>query len=82
MTKSLKATGNQFADSAFQLTVLRQEVVDVLHLPPFQQKMRERRLVSAAGRWPRRCCKSTWARCATRCAGTATWTPAPTARKS
>ena len=41
MTKSLKATGNQLADSAFQLTVLRQEVVDVLHLPPFQQKMRE-----------------------------------------
>jgi len=41
MIKSLKATGNQLADSAFQLTVLRQEVVDVLHLPPFQQKMQE-----------------------------------------
>ena len=41
MTKSLKATGNQLADSAFQLTVLRQEVVDVLHLPPFQHKMTE-----------------------------------------
>ncbi|RSK33285.1 arsenosugar biosynthesis radical SAM (seleno)protein ArsS [Hymenobacter metallilatus] len=41
MTKSLKATGNQLADSAFQLTVLRQEVVDVLHLPPFHQKMGE-----------------------------------------
>ena len=39
MTKSLKATGNQLADSAFQLTVLRQEVVDVLHLPPFHQQM-------------------------------------------
>ena len=41
MIKSLKATGNQLADSAFQLTVLRQEVVDVLHLPPFHQKMAE-----------------------------------------
>ena len=41
MIKSLKATGNQLADSAFQLTVLRQEVVDVLHLPPFRQKMAE-----------------------------------------
>jgi radical SAM/Cys-rich protein len=41
MTKSLKATGNQLANSAFQLTVLRQEVVDVLHLPPFHAKMQE-----------------------------------------
>ncbi|RZK97226.1 MAG: radical SAM protein, partial [Hymenobacter sp.] len=39
--KSLKATGNQLANSAFQLTVLRQEVVDVLHLPPFHAKMQE-----------------------------------------
>lgn len=48
MIKSLKATGNQLADSAFQLTVLRQEVVDVLHLPPFHQKMQ------AAGLFPLR----------------------------
>ena len=46
--KSLKATGNQLADAAFQLTVLRQEVVDVLHLPPFHQKMQ------AAGLFPLR----------------------------
>jgi radical SAM/Cys-rich protein len=39
MTKSLKATGHQLADSGFQLTVLRQEVVDVLHLPAFHQQM-------------------------------------------
>jgi radical SAM/Cys-rich protein len=39
--KSLKATGNQLADPAFQLTVLRQEVVEVLHLPPFHQKLAE-----------------------------------------
>ncbi|GAB3575152.1 radical SAM/Cys-rich domain protein [Hymenobacter daeguensis] len=41
MAKSLKASGNRLADSAFQLTVLRQEVVDVLHLPPFHQKLAE-----------------------------------------
>ena len=40
MIKSLKATGNQLADSDFQLTVLRQEVVDVLHLAPFHEQMR------------------------------------------
>ena len=39
MIKSLKATGSQLADSAFQLTVLRQEVADVLHLPLFHEKM-------------------------------------------
>ena len=41
MIKSLKATGNQLADSAFQLTVLSREVADTLHLPRFHQKMRE-----------------------------------------
>ena len=41
MIKSLKATGSQLADSAFQLTVLRQEVADVLHLPLFHEKMAE-----------------------------------------
>ncbi len=41
MIKSLKATGNQLANSDFQLTVLRQEVVDVLHLAPFHEQMRE-----------------------------------------
>ncbi len=39
MIKSLKATGSQLADSAFQLTVLRQEVADILHLPLFHEKM-------------------------------------------
>ncbi|MBR7721329.1 arsenosugar biosynthesis radical SAM protein ArsS [Microvirga sp. SRT04] len=41
MIKSLKATGNQLADSAFQLTVLRREVADTLHLPLFHEKLRE-----------------------------------------
>jgi radical SAM/Cys-rich protein len=39
--KSLKATGHQLAEPAFQLTVLRQEVVDTLHLPAFHEKLRE-----------------------------------------
>ncbi|WP_073107307.1 arsenosugar biosynthesis radical SAM (seleno)protein ArsS [Hymenobacter daecheongensis] len=38
--KSLKSTGHELADSAFQLTVLRQEVVDTLRLPPFHEKLR------------------------------------------
>ncbi|GAB3297997.1 arsenosugar biosynthesis radical SAM (seleno)protein ArsS [Hymenobacter humi] len=38
--KSLKATGHQLADSAFQLTVLRTEVAETLHLPLFHEKMR------------------------------------------
>ena len=38
--KSLKATGHQLADSAFQLTVLRREVADILHLPLFHEKLR------------------------------------------
>ncbi|WP_345224180.1 arsenosugar biosynthesis radical SAM (seleno)protein ArsS [Hymenobacter koreensis] len=37
--KSLKSTGNQLADSAFQLTVLRREVAETLHLPLFHQKL-------------------------------------------
>ena len=41
MIKSLKASGNQLADSAFQLDVLGREVVDILHLPPFHQQMRD-----------------------------------------
>ncbi|SHI63730.1 radical SAM/Cys-rich domain-containing protein [Hymenobacter daecheongensis DSM 21074] len=40
MIKSLKSTGHELADSAFQLTVLRQEVVDTLRLPPFHEKLR------------------------------------------
>ncbi|MBD2717302.1 arsenosugar biosynthesis radical SAM protein ArsS [Microvirga sp. STR05] len=39
--KSLKATGHQLADSSFQLTVLRQEVADTLHLPLFHEKLAE-----------------------------------------
>jgi radical SAM/Cys-rich protein len=38
--KSLKANGHQLADSAFQLTVLRQEVAETLHLPLFHEKLR------------------------------------------
>lgn len=48
MIKSLKATGNQLADPAFQLTVLRAEQADGAHLPPFHEKMR------AAGLFPLR----------------------------
>lgn len=39
MTKSLKASGHDLADSAFQLTVLRREVADTLHLPLFHEKL-------------------------------------------
>ncbi|MCB2376265.1 arsenosugar biosynthesis radical SAM protein ArsS [Hymenobacter sp. BT635] len=39
--KSLKATGSQLADSAFQLTVLRPDQADGAHLPSFSAKMRE-----------------------------------------
>jgi radical SAM/Cys-rich protein len=39
MIKSLKATGNQLADSSFQLTVLRGEEAEVQHLPRFHQKL-------------------------------------------
>ncbi|GGG61535.1 arsenosugar biosynthesis radical SAM (seleno)protein ArsS [Hymenobacter glacieicola] len=39
--KSLKATGHQLADSAFQLTVLRQEEAQTLHLPLFREKLAE-----------------------------------------
>lgn len=39
MTKSLKSSGNDLADSAFQLTVLRREVADTLHLPLFHEKL-------------------------------------------
>ncbi|SNC77600.1 radical SAM/Cys-rich domain-containing protein [Hymenobacter gelipurpurascens] len=39
--KSLKATGHQLADSAFQLTVLRQEEAQTLHLPSFRDKLAE-----------------------------------------
>ena len=39
MIKSLKATGNQLADSAFQLTVLTREVAETLHLPLFHEKL-------------------------------------------
>ncbi|GAA4346176.1 arsenosugar biosynthesis radical SAM protein ArsS [Hymenobacter saemangeumensis] len=38
--KSLKAAGHQLADSAFQLTVLRSEVAETLHLPLFHEKLR------------------------------------------
>jgi len=41
MIKSLKATGNQLADSAFQLTVLRGEEAAGQHLPRFQEKLAE-----------------------------------------
>ncbi len=40
MIKSLKATGSQLADSAFQLDVLSREVADTLHLPRFHEKLR------------------------------------------
>ena len=40
MIKSLKATGHQLANSAFQLDVLSREVADTLHLPRFQEKLR------------------------------------------
>jgi radical SAM/Cys-rich protein len=46
--KSLKATGHQLADPAFQLTVLRQEVADTPHLPRFHDKL------AGAGLWPLR----------------------------
>ncbi|WP_426058692.1 arsenosugar biosynthesis radical SAM (seleno)protein ArsS [Hymenobacter sp. B1770] len=39
-TKSLKASGHQLADSAFQLTVLSREAADTLHLPRFHEKLR------------------------------------------
>ncbi len=48
MIKSLKATGNQLADPAFQLTVLRSEQAEGAHLPSFHEKMR------AAGLFPLR----------------------------
>ncbi|NVO84316.1 arsenosugar biosynthesis radical SAM (seleno)protein ArsS [Hymenobacter terrestris] len=38
--KSLKATGNQLADSAFQLTVLSREEADTHHQPRFHEKLR------------------------------------------
>jgi len=40
MIKSLKATGNQLADSTFQLTVLTREVAETLHLPLFHEQLR------------------------------------------
>ncbi len=40
MIKSLKATGNQLADSAFQLTVLSREVADTQHQPRFHEQLR------------------------------------------
>ena len=46
MIKSLKASGHQLADSSFQLTVLRREVADILHLPLFHEKL------GAAGLFP------------------------------
>jgi len=48
MIKSLKAAGSQLANSAFQLTVLRAEVADILHLPLFHEKL------TAAGLFPLR----------------------------
>jgi radical SAM/Cys-rich protein len=48
MLKSLKATGNQLADPAFQLTVLRQDVAEAGHLPRFADKL------AGAGLWPLR----------------------------
>ena len=39
MIKSLKATGNQLADSAFQLTVLRGEEAEITHLSRFSAKL-------------------------------------------
>jgi radical SAM/Cys-rich protein len=44
MIKSLKATGHQLADSAFQLTVLQRGVADASHLPQFHEKMRAAQL--------------------------------------
>jgi radical SAM/Cys-rich protein len=44
MIKSLKSTGHQLADSAFQLTVLRTEVAETLHLPLFHEKLRRAEL--------------------------------------
>jgi radical SAM/Cys-rich protein len=38
--KSLRATGHKLAEPAYQLTVLRQEEADTLHLPPFHEKLR------------------------------------------
>jgi len=46
MIKSLKAAGNQLADTAFQLTVLRPAQAEGAHLPAFQEKLR------AAGLFP------------------------------
>lgn len=37
--KSLKASGHQFAESSTQIKSLHQEVVDVLQLPTFQEKL-------------------------------------------
>jgi len=37
--KSLKASGHQFAESSTQIQTLHQEVVDVLQLPTFQEKL-------------------------------------------
>ncbi|MBB6005663.1 arsenosugar biosynthesis radical SAM (seleno)protein ArsS [Arcicella rosea] len=37
--KSLKASGHQFAESSTQIKSLHQEVVDVLKLPTFQEKL-------------------------------------------
>jgi radical SAM/Cys-rich protein len=48
MIKSLKSTGHQLADSAFQLTVLGREVTETLHLPRFHEKL------GAAGLFPLR----------------------------
>ncbi|KAA9333521.1 radical SAM/Cys-rich domain protein [Hymenobacter busanensis] len=39
--KSLKATGHQLADPAFQLTVLGRDAVEAHHLPRFHEKLRE-----------------------------------------
>ncbi|TGE26142.1 radical SAM/Cys-rich domain protein [Hymenobacter aquaticus] len=38
--KSLKATGNQLADPAFQLTVLSRDETEAQHLPRFHEKLR------------------------------------------
>jgi radical SAM/Cys-rich protein len=48
MLKSLKATGHELADPAFQLTVLRREVADMPQLPLFQDKL------AGAALWPLR----------------------------
>ncbi|MBG8552445.1 arsenosugar biosynthesis radical SAM (seleno)protein ArsS [Hymenobacter guriensis] len=42
--KSLKATGSQLADPAYQLTVLRADQAEGAFLPPFHQKLREANL--------------------------------------